>query len=182
MRILVVLLVVARAAQAQPVGEVGEHDDARSADSADPLATGAADTFRHLDAELRLTIDNLGSKIVRVERSFQLGGRARVVLQGAWREVDHDVSLRGWHAALSGSYDIAGISIAGTVGVEHVDTDIGKHSLRTVGIAVGKGFRVSKTARGWIGVVAGTRQWLRRPPPLGESDASQIMLTAKLSY
>jgi hypothetical protein len=180
MRTLVVLLAIASTARAEPpAGEI--HDSDEPAEPAEPLAAGAADTFLHLDADLRLTVDNLHSKIAREERSFQLGPRARVALQSEWRVVDHEIPLRGWRAAASGTYELGGLTLSATVGVEQVDTDIGRHGLATAGIAVGRNFRVGRKVRAWLGLAAGHRRWLGEPPP-GEANATQVMLSLKLRY
>jgi hypothetical protein len=178
MRAPVVLLAIASTAQADPRAD-GIHEVAESSALPPPAD---ADPFLHLDAHLRLTIDNLDSRIERVERSFQLGRRGRLVLVSDWRQIDHDISVRGWRTAVGGSYDLGPVTVATHIGVEHVDTDLGRATLRTASIAVGKAFRLSPSVHGWFGVAAGQRRWVGKPPPVGEWNASYLMLSTRLTY
>lgn len=176
MRAPVALLMIASAAHADPTTEVRA-----LAGSAELPDGDTADTFLHLDAHLQVTVDRLEMRVHRLERRLQLGPNARVVLQTQWRDVDHEIAARGWHTALSGSYDVGGVRIATTAGVEHVDTDLGRDSLMTTAIGIGKGFRISRSVRAWVGLSLSHRRWLGKPPA-GESDATQLMLTGKLTY
>jgi hypothetical protein len=177
--VLLQLVLVARVAHAQPVGEVRE--DTEPAKPTDTPLTSAADTFLHLDI-VPVTADNLGSQVEHMTRQLALGQRRRVVLQTTWREVDHGIPLHGWRTAASGSYDLGGgIELTASAGVEHVDSNQGRHSLRTLAVAVGKRFRLSRAVHGWIGITATSQTWTSKPPP-GESDTRQIMVTGKLSY
>jgi hypothetical protein len=176
MRFLVVLLALATTARADPDGihAAAEQDAPPPGDLADP--------FTHLDAHLRLTIDDLGSKIAHFERGYQLGRRGRVRLTTDWRVVDHDIPVRGWRAAVDGAYDLGGgFTIATHAGVEHVDTDLGRDSLMTAGVSLGTSFRLGRSARAWIGLTLGHRRWLE-PPPTGEENSTQVMLSAKVTY
>jgi hypothetical protein len=129
----------------------------------------------------RFTIDNVDSRIERVERSFQIGRRGRLVLVSDWRQIDHDVPVRGWRTAAGGSYDLGAVNVAAHIGVEHVDTDLGHASLTTASVAIGKPFRLSRSVHGWFGVAAGQRRWVGKPP-VGESNASYVMLSTRLTY
>lgn len=140
-----------------------------------------ADPFLHLDGHLRLSVDDLDAKLERFERRLQLGDHARIVLTTDWRQVDHQIPLRGWRTGAAGSYDIAGVTLSASAGVEQVDTDLGRGTLTTAGIAVGKSFRLSRTVRGWIGVSLGQRRWLGKPPA-GDADATHLLLGARLTY
>jgi hypothetical protein len=163
-------------AQAEPAPEIRAttDDDGKSPDA--PIS----DTFLHLDTNLVLNVDRLQLVTHHFDRQLRLGG-VRVSVDTQWRDVDHDVPVRGWHTQISGRYDVGPVSIATNLGLEHVDTDLGRNTLMTAGIGVGRKFRLSRSVRGWVGLSLGFRQWLGKPPP-GEANGGQAMVTAKLSY
>ena len=179
MRALLVLLVVpvlAGDARADPPAAELRASADRPAPA--PAPDDDDDTFLHLDEHLRVTLDALGSKTGHFARLHQLGDRARVTLKSDWRQGDHESA---WRAAIDGAYDLGVMQLVTSAGVEHVDTDLGRDTLTSASIGVRKTFRLSPTVTGWIGLTLGQRRWLG-PPPIGEANATQLMLSAGLRY
>jgi hypothetical protein len=164
----------ARATGLRAVAKAGESAD-------DALDRDVAGPFLRLDTAVPVTIDRLDRTVDRFERRFQLGGGARVAVQTEWHSADHGVPVRGWRTAVTGAYDIGGLTLTATSGVEHVDTELGRGSLLTSAVRVGRAFRLSRSVRGWVGLSLGFQHWLGKPLP-GEANSIQATVSAKLTY
>jgi hypothetical protein len=179
MRIIVVLLLALapETAAADPPAAGLRRDGSRPSTAPDDHSDG----FLHLDERLRLTVDDLDSRIEHFARTFQIGTRGRIDLESEWRVVDHDTPVRGWRVGVSGSYDLGVAHLVTGVAVDHVDTDLGRDSLVTAGIGLRRTCRLSPKVRGWIGITLGQRRWMG-PPPTGEQGSTRIMLSAGMIY
>ncbi len=124
--------------------------------------------------------------------SLALGPKTRASLLGqSWSSVERDVIVagerglpgRGWRAGAELAHDFGVVQLRLSVAEGQVDGRYGRGRYRETSISLGKTHRFSRWVTGWVMLSAGRRTWIgEHPPPPGESDATQVMLSLGFTF
>jgi hypothetical protein len=147
----------------------------------------------HLDPVLPSSLENLGVTHDHQTVTRTLGPDTRIILDGSWWSADpdlptqgfaaRDVAGQGWRTSLRGSRRLGPVEIGASAALEFVDGRYGRGTFAEVGLSVGKTVKLSRWMTAWISLSLGRRRWLGEgPPPAGEADATQIMLSIGTTF
>jgi hypothetical protein len=121
------------------------------------------------------------------EVDLRLGATTRLLARAGWWQNEGkelpavDLPALGWSAGLQLQHDFGWARLVATGGVSFVDSRLARGHYVDVGIQLRRDFRLSRWMRAWIALGASHRYWLDEPP-LGELDASQLLLTIGTTF
>lgn len=117
---------------------------------------------------------------------FGLGPNGFVELAGRlWSNEDDldpmrpslDLPGRGWTTSIRAGYDLGRLHLGASASLSEVDTALGAGRHADYGASL----TLELWGKAWISVAIGRRQWIGEPP-LGESDATQVMFSFGTSF
>jgi len=129
----------------------------------------------------------------RETTTIAIGG-TKLALEGDWWtagndvpehgiSADRDIPGHGWRAAVRLSRDLGLVRVSGSATLGHVESRYGEGNYSELSVSIVRTVRLSRWMTGWISVTAGRRRWLGKdPPPAGERDATQVMLSIGTTF
>ncbi len=187
MRIAPLLLLVASAG-------VARADDETSIRVTSELMTERDGPWLELDPQLPTKLESFDTERDGKSMTIELGKRAKLSLDGEWwssgprmlsggRIADRDVRGNGWTAGARASYDLGPVELEVGISESSIDTPYGSGRYRDYTVALTRRFHWTKNIPGWVSLSIGRRVWNKeKPPPVGEEDATTLMLSVGGSF
>lgn len=131
----------------------------------------------HVDPMLRPALEDQAIE-VRHRTDWQLGPHTRAVAEGASWTSAGLLDGRGWRASVALVHDVGPFELVLGVSYNGLDTALGRGLYRDVGLSLRRTVVLSRWMTGWISLGIAHRHWEGAgPPPSGEVDATQVMLS-----
>lgn len=147
-----------------------------------------------IDPVFRPTVEGLATKEVHHTARYDLFG-TRITLDGVERLDETDVASRGWRTELKLRRDLGFAMLTAGLSLENIQSTnivrtaeqgeqrFGSRTYVDMGVALTRTFKLSRWHTAWISLSLGRRRWLGDgPPPPGEQDSTQVMLSIGTTF